>query len=31
MIGVALAVNGKVEGAEVYGSAELFRKLWPNS
>jgi hypothetical protein len=29
VIGVALAVNGKVEGAEVYGSAELFRKLWP--
>jgi hypothetical protein len=29
VIGVALAVNGKVEGAEVYGSAALFKKLWP--
>jgi hypothetical protein len=29
VIGVALAVNGKVEGAELYGSAALFRKLWP--
>jgi hypothetical protein len=29
VIGVALCVNGKVTGAEVYGSAALFRKLWP--
>src|SRR5206468_6425665 len=28
VIGVALCVNGKVEGAEVYGSAALFGKLW---
>jgi hypothetical protein len=29
VIGMALCVNGKVEGAEVYGSAALFGKLWP--
>jgi hypothetical protein len=29
VIGMALCVNGKVEGAEVYGSAALFQKLWP--
>jgi hypothetical protein len=29
VIGVALCVNGKVTGAEVYGSAALFSKLWP--
>jgi hypothetical protein len=29
VIGFALAVNGKVEGAEVYGSADLFAKLAP--
>jgi hypothetical protein len=29
VIGMALCVNGKVSGAEVYGSATLFRKLWP--
>jgi hypothetical protein len=29
VIGIALCVNGKVTGAEVYGSAALFRKLWP--
>jgi hypothetical protein len=29
VIGVALCVNGKVEGAEVYGSNVLFQKLWP--
>jgi hypothetical protein len=28
-IGFVIAINGKVEGAEVYGSAALFRKLWP--
>ncbi|MFL5342019.1 MAG: ARPP-1 family domain-containing protein [Gemmataceae bacterium] len=28
-IGFAIVVNGKVEGAEVYGSSALFRKLWP--
>ncbi|HEY1375445.1 MAG TPA: DUF6569 family protein [Gemmataceae bacterium] len=31
VIGVALVVNGKVEGAEVYGSAALFGKLWPKT
>jgi hypothetical protein len=29
VIGMALCVNGNVTGAEVYGSAALFRKLWP--
>lgn len=29
VIGLAVAINGKVEGADVYGSAALFRKLWP--
>jgi hypothetical protein len=29
VIGIALCVNGKVAGAEVYGSAALLRKLWP--
>ena len=29
VIGVAVAINGKVEGAEVYGSAALCAKLWP--
>jgi len=29
VIGFVIAINGKVEGAEVYGSAALFRKLWP--
>jgi len=29
VIGVAVAINGKLEGAEVYGSSALFRKLWP--
>jgi len=29
VIGVAVAINGKVEGAEVYGSAALCTKLWP--
>ncbi len=29
VIGMALCVNGKVEGAEIYGSAALFGKLWP--
>ncbi len=28
-IGFVLAVNGRIEGAEVYGSAALFRKMWP--
>jgi hypothetical protein len=27
--GFALAVNGRVESAEVYGSYALFRKMWP--
>ena len=29
VIGVAVAINGQVEGAEVYGSAALCAKLWP--
>jgi hypothetical protein len=29
VIGYAFAINGKVNSAEVYGSAALFRKLWP--
>jgi hypothetical protein len=29
VIGYAYAVNGKVEGADIYGSAALFRKVWP--
>src|SRR5262249_8128564 len=29
VIGFAFAINAKVEGADVYGSAALFRKLWP--
>jgi ARG and Rhodanese-Phosphatase-superfamily-associated Protein domain len=29
VIGVALAINGEVQGAEVYGSAALCAKLWP--
>jgi hypothetical protein len=29
VIGVVLAINGRIEGAEVYGSAALFRKMWP--
>jgi ARG and Rhodanese-Phosphatase-superfamily-associated Protein domain len=28
-IGFAVAINGKVEGAEVFGSAALFQKVWP--
>jgi len=27
--GVVIAINGNIEGAEVYGSASLFRKMWP--
>lgn len=29
VIGMALCVNGKVEGAEIYGSNALFQQLWP--
>lgn len=29
VIGMAVAINGQVEGAEVYGSASLCAKLWP--
>ena len=29
VIGFVLAINGRVEWAEVYGSAALFRKMWP--
>src|SRR5262249_16747950 len=28
-IGYALVINGQVQGADVYGSAALFQKLWP--
>jgi hypothetical protein len=28
-VGFAYAINGKVEGAEIYSSGELFEKLWP--
>lgn len=28
-VGYAFAINGEVNSADVYGSAELFRKLWP--
>jgi hypothetical protein len=29
VIGVVVALNGQIQGAEVYGSAALFRDLWP--
>ncbi len=29
VIGYAVAINGKVNNADVYASADLFRKLWP--
>ena len=29
VIGYAVVINGKVNSADVYASAELFRKLWP--
>jgi hypothetical protein len=29
VIGYVHAINGKVESADIYGSAALFRKLWP--
>jgi hypothetical protein len=29
VIGFAVTINGKLEGAEVYGSSALFRKMWP--
>jgi hypothetical protein len=29
VIGMVLSINGKIEAAEVYGSATLFRKMWP--
>jgi hypothetical protein len=29
VVGLAVSINGKIEGAEVYGSAALFRKMWP--
>ena len=28
-VGFAYAINGKVDGAEIYSSSELFKKLWP--
>ena len=29
VVGYAYSVNGKFSGAEVYGSADLFRRMWP--
>ena len=29
VIGFAVTINGKLEGAEVYGSSALFLKMWP--
>jgi hypothetical protein len=29
VVGCIVCVNGKIDGAEVYGSSELFRKMWP--
>jgi hypothetical protein len=29
VIGFALAINGKVESAEIYGSSVLLQKMWP--
>jgi hypothetical protein len=29
VIGYVVAVNGKVDGADIYGSAGLFEKIWP--
>lgn len=29
VIGYAVAINGKVNNADVYANAELFKKLWP--
>jgi hypothetical protein len=29
VIGYVVAVNGHIDGADVYGSAELFAKIWP--
>jgi hypothetical protein len=29
VVGFAVAINGKIEGAEVFGSAALFQKVWP--
>jgi hypothetical protein len=28
VIGYAVAINGKIEGVDIYGSAELFGKVW---
>src|SRR5262249_27179821 len=28
-IGYVVAVNGKIDGADIYGSAALFEKIWP--
>jgi hypothetical protein len=29
VVGFVVTINGKLEGAEVYGSSALFRKMWP--
>jgi hypothetical protein len=30
VIGAVLTINGRIEGAEIYQSHELFRHMWPN-
>jgi hypothetical protein len=30
VIGYAFAINGAINSADIYGSADLFKKLWPN-
>jgi hypothetical protein len=29
VVGVVVTINGRLEGAEIYGSSVLFRKMWP--
>ncbi len=29
VVGFVVTINGKLEGAEIYGSSALFRKMWP--
>ncbi len=29
VVGFVVTINGKLEGAEIYGSCALFRKMWP--
>jgi hypothetical protein len=30
VVGYAFAINGEINSADIYGSHELFKKLWPN-